>query len=87
MEITATIEQEEGEPKVRTKTVTLLGARKGDGKATFPNGDAYGGPYFGGLRHGSGGSYTYAAQPPALNLSMSPPLPHARSSTLWPRFK
>ena len=65
VEISVSIPQEEGEPKTRTKKVALLGARKGEGgKASYPNGDAYAGAYFDGLRHGSG-SYTYAAQPPA----------------------
>ena len=65
VEIAVSIPQEEGEPKTRTKKVALLGARKGEGgKASYPNGDAYAGAYFDGLRHGSG-SYTYAAQPPA----------------------
>ena len=58
-------EAEGAEKKVRTKAITLLGARKGSGgKATYPNGDAFDGAYFAGKRHGSSGSYTYAAQPP-----------------------
>ena len=69
LEISVTIEPEEGaeegaEKKVRTKTITLLGARGGAGKATFPNGDNYTGGFAGGFRQGSG-AYTYATQPPA----------------------
>ena len=62
-----TIEPEEGaeegaEKKVRTKTITLLGARKGPGgKAAYPNGDAFEGSYFAGKRHGAAGSYTHTA--------------------------
>ena len=64
LEISVTIEPEEGaeegaEKKVRTKTITLLGARKGPGgKAAYPNGDAFEGSYFAGKRHGAAGSYT-----------------------------
>lgn len=51
----------------KTEKTTLLGARSGQGTATFPNGDVYEGT-FGtdgkGLRHGPG-KYTYAAPPPA----------------------
>ena len=62
LEISVTIEPEEGaeegaEKKVRTKTITLLGARKGPGgKAAYPNGDAFEGSYFAGKRHGAAGS-------------------------------
>ena len=65
LEISVTIEPEEGaeegaEKKVRTKTITLLGARKGPGgKAAYPNGDAFEGSYFAGKRHGATGSYTH----------------------------
>ena len=65
LEISVTIEPEEGaeegaEKKVRTKTITLLGARKGPGgKAAYPNGDAFEGSYFAGKRHGAAGSYTH----------------------------
>ena len=47
LEISVTIEPEEGaeegaEKKVRTKSITLLGARKGPGgKAVYPNGDGF----------------------------------------------
>ena len=51
------------EPKVLTQEVTLLGARHGAGKATFPNGDKYTGEFCDGLRSGTG-AYTYAAMPP-----------------------
>ena len=66
VEISVTLEPEEGaeegaEKKVRTKTITLLGARKGPGgKAAYPNGDAFEGSYFAGKRHGAAGSYTHA---------------------------
>ena len=32
----------------------------GKGKATYPNGDVYEGEFLNGLRHGPGGTYTYA---------------------------
>lgn len=52
------------EPKVLTQTVTLLGARQGEGEAAFTNGDSYKGSFDAGARSGTG-TYTYAAAPPA----------------------
>lgn len=81
-----TIPQDEGDPKVKTKSVVLLGERKGEGaKAGFPNGDIYEGAYFGGLRHGVG-KYAYAAQPPAAEGE--DPLPPAGSyDGTWKKHK
>lgn len=56
-EVTLTVTTEE--EKVRTKQFTLLGAREGEGKATYPNGDTYTGEYVGGKREGQG-TYVYA---------------------------
>jgi len=79
LEISVTIEPEEGaeegaEKKVRTKTITLLGARqaKEGGKAVYPNGDGFEGGYHAGLRHGAAGSYTHAAMSKARWLSLRP---------------
>jgi len=60
---TETITDGEGE-KAKTETVTLLGARSGVGKATFPNGDVYEGSFEKGARSGVG-KYSYAAPLPA----------------------
>ena len=78
LEISVTIEPEEGaeegaEKKVRTKAITLLGARKGPGgKAAYPNGDGFEGGYFAGKRHGAAGSYTHAAMSITSWLSLRP---------------
>ena len=87
VEISVTIEPEDPEaegaaPKTRTKTITLLGPRKGEkGKATYPNLDVYEGGYFDGLRHASG-SYTYASQPPPAE-GEDPPPPMAKYEGGW----
>ena len=78
LEISVTIEPEEGaeegaEKKVRTKSITLLGARKGPGgKAVYPNGDGFEGGYHAGKRHGAAGSYTHAAMSRTSWLSLRP---------------
>ena len=58
---------EEGEKLVEYELVTDKGEKKntsveysGKGKATYPNGDVYEGEFVNGLRHGPGGTYTYA---------------------------
>ena len=60
-------------PKVLTQTVKLLGAREGDGEATFPNGDTFKGAFEGGARSGSG-VYTYASPPPEEGEEPKPPV-------------
>jgi len=52
------------DPKILTQTVTLLGAREGEGSATFPNGDTYAGSFSSGVRSGTG-RFSYASPPPA----------------------
>ena len=61
------------DPKVLTKDVELLGARSGEGKATFPNGDVYQGGFADGSRSGLG-SYSYAAAAPAEDEEPKPPI-------------
>ena len=61
------------DPKVLTQTVTLLGAREGDGEASFPNGDAFKGSFASGKRSGSG-TYTYAAPAPEEGEDPKPPV-------------
>ena len=46
----------------KTAPLELLGAREGNGKASFPNGDTYTGAYINGVRGGLG-SYSYARPP------------------------
>ena len=61
------------EPKVLTQTVTLLGARHGEGTATFPNGDTYAGSFEDGARSGPG-KYVYASPPPEEGEDPKPPV-------------
>lgn len=62
-----------GEGKTKTEDVTLLGAREGVGKATYPNGDTFDGEYVGGAREGLG-TYTYSAPPPEEGEDPAPPI-------------
>ena len=61
------------ENKVLTQTVTLLGAREGEGVATFTNGDLFKGKFSDGVRSGTG-VYTYAAPPPGEDEEAKPPV-------------
>lgn len=60
-------------PKVLTKPVVLLGARKGLGTATFKNGDKYSGNFEAGFRSGNG-TYIYAAPAPEAGHDPKPPI-------------
>jgi hypothetical protein len=58
----------------KTKSITLLGAKQGEGKAAYPNGDSYEGSYAEDKRSGRG-TYVYAAQPrPAEGEEALPPI-------------
>jgi len=79
----APISEEKGDLS-KSEDVTLLGARSGQGTATFPNGDTYTGGFEKGVRT-SAGKYTYAAPPPGPDEEPpeEPPSPVAVYEGTW----